>query len=344
MNPEWLSFEWFNPFTLINFEWENVYYLYFIFAIPVLYILRWVFNLRYRQKVEVALSDKYLKWHPESLLRFVPNIFMSFFLLFLFIVIARPQRTNEIIEQTSEGINIILALDISESMLIEDFKPNRLDAAKKVAVDFINGRTFDRIGIVIFSGEAYSLSPLTTDYGMLKSYLEDINHKMILQSGTAIGSALGVGINRLREASGESKVIILLSDGDNTAGNIDPLIAAKLAQVYKIKIYSILVGMEGKVPYGKDLIGNIQYIENTIDETTLKEIAKTGDGKFFRASNNTALAEVFQQIDKYEKTEIKENRFQTTKDYYHIYLIWAIIFYLLWLLSKSTFMVSVLED
>jgi Ca-activated chloride channel family protein len=238
----------------------------------------------------------------------------------------------------------MIALDISQSMQIEDFKPNRLQAAKDVARDFINGRKQDRIGLVVFSGDAFSLAPLTTDYDLLKNYLEDINFEMIESRGTAIGSALAVLTNRMRESDTKSKVGILISDGDNTAGNIDPITSAELAAAYGIKLYTIVVGKEGMVPYGKDFFGRPQMVENTVDETTMRKIAEIGTGEFFRVTDNEALVNVFKRIDQYEKAEIKENRFKDTSDFYFIYLRWAILFFLLWLLLKSSFLSNVLQD
>jgi Ca-activated chloride channel family protein len=248
------------------------------------------------------------------------------------------------VDQWTEGIDIMLVVDISESMQIEDFKPNRLEAAKQVALNFIGGRFQDRIGMVIFSGDAYSLSPLTTDYDLLKAHIDDISFDMIENRGTAIGSALAVGTNRMRDSDSKSKVLILLSDGDNTAGNIDPLTAAKLANAYGIKIYTIAVGKEGRVPFGKDFFGRPRYVENTMDETTLREIAKIGDGEFYRVSDNQALQNVFDLIDQYEKAEIKETRYQDTTDFYQVYLRWAIVFFIFWLGLKSTFMANILQD
>ena len=198
--------------------------------------------------------------------------------------------------------------------------------------------------MVVFSGDAFSLSPLTTDYELLKSYLDEINFEMIENRGTAIGSALAVVTNRMSESETKSKVCILLSDGDNTAGNIDPITAAELAEAYGIKIYTIVVGKEGLVPFGKDFFGRPNMIENTVDETTMRRIAEIGSGQFFRATDNQALQQVFAKIDQYEKAEIKETRFKDTSDYYFIYLQWGVAFFLIWLLSKSTFMTNVLQD
>ena len=186
-----------------------------------------------------------------------------------------------------------------------------------------------------FRATRFHLSPLTTDYDLLKSYLDEINFEMIENRGTAIGSALAVVTNRMSESETKSKVCILLSDGDNTAGNIDPITAAELAAAYGIKIYTIVVGKEGLVPFGKDFFGRPNMIENTIDETTMRKIADIGGGEFFRAADSQALKQVFAKIDQYEKAEIKETRFKDTSDYYFIYLQWGVSFFLLWLLLKS---------
>jgi Ca-activated chloride channel family protein len=274
----------------------------------------------------------------------LPELLLLISLALIFVALARPQKTNEKVEQWTEGIDIMLALDISQSMEIEDFTPNRLEAAKKVALEFIAGRHQDRIGLVVFSGDAFSLAPLTTDYELLRSYIKDITFEMIESRGTAIGSAMAVVTNRMRESESKSKVCILLSDGDNTAGNIDPITAAELASAYGIKIYTIVIGKEGLVPYKKDFFGRPNMIENTIDERTLRKMADIGGGQFFRATDNKALARVFDKIDKYEKAEIKETRFKDTSDYYFIYLQWAVAFFLLWLMLKSTFLTNVLQD
>jgi Ca-activated chloride channel family protein len=265
-------------------------------------------------------------------------------LALLITALARPQKTNEKVEQWTEGIDIMVALDISQSMQIEDFAPNRLEAAKQVAHEFINGRLQDRIGIVVFSGDAFSLAPLTTDYDLLKQYLDEISYEMIESRGTAIGSALAVVTNRMRESTALTKVCILLSDGDSNAGNIDPLTAAELASAYGVKIYTIVVGKEGMVPMGKDFFGRPQMYPNTVDETTMRKIAEIGGGEFFRATNNQALKQVFERIDQYEKAEIKETRYKDTSDYYFVYLQWAISGFLLWMLMKSTYVTNILED
>jgi Ca-activated chloride channel family protein len=340
----WYSLEWFTPSVLKGFTWENQLFLYGLLAIPFLFILRWLSRYYLNQKLPVALVKSDLKSSPLNLIRFFPELVLSIVIALLLIALARPQRTNEKVEQWTEGIDIMIALDISQSMQIEDFKPNRLEAAKDVARDFIKGRKQDRIGLVVFSGDAFSLAPLTTDYDLLKNYLNDISFEMIESRGTAIGSALAVVTNRMRESESKSKVCILISDGDNTAGNIDPITSAELAGAYNIKLYTIVVGKEGMVPFGKDFFGRPQMVENTVDESTMRKIADIGGGEFFRVTDNEALKNVFKRIDQYEKAEIKESRFKDTSDFYFIYLKWAIVFFLIWILLKSSFLSNVLQD
>ena len=340
----WFSLSWFKQSTLTSFDWGNSILLYLILLLPLIFIVKSFVLPRLSQKLDVALPKSKLQWHPSVLLRYIPPFLYTLLMVLVIMALARPQKTNEMVEQWTEGIDIMLVVDISESMQIEDFKPNRLEAAKDVARNFIDGRFQDRIGMVIFSGDAYSLSPLTTDYDLLKAYIEDISFDMIENRGTAIGSALAVATNRMRESDSESKVMILLSDGDNTAGNIDPITAAKLAHAYGIKMYTIAIGKEGRVPFGKDFFGRPRYVENTLDETTLREIASIGEGQFYRVSDNQALEQVFELIDTYEKADIKETRYKDTIDFYQVYLKWAIVIFLLWLSFKSTFVVNLLQD
>jgi Ca-activated chloride channel homolog len=345
---DWFSVKWFLPSTFADFEWGSKaykeYFLYGILLVPLLYILRYLLHVGKRQKLEIAVVERQAVASPWAVLRHLPSVIMCLILALVLLALARPQITDEKVERWTEGIDIILCLDISESMQIEDFKPNRLEAAKNVATRFIEGRFQDRIGIVVFSGDAYSLSPLSTDYALLKKYVAEISFDMIQNRGTAIGSALGVATNRMRESDSKTKVIILLSDGENTAGSLDPTKAAELAFAFGCKIYTIGVGREGKVPMGTDLFGNPRYLENTMDETTLRRIAEIGEGQYFRATDNQALDDIFSRINRYEKAEIKENRYRDTKDYYQVYLTWAILLFLLWLLLKNTFVANALED
>lgn len=340
----WYAIDNFSPSTLQGYTWEFGLALYGLTLIPLFFIVRWVWKYYKNQKLPIAFTKSQVISNPLNAVRLIPDILMILIVALVIVALARPQKSNEKQIQWTEGIDIMLVIDISQSMQIEDFVPNRLEAAKNVAKEFIDGRLQDRIGIVIFSGDAYSLSPLTTDYDLLKTYIDDINFEMIENRGTAIGSALAVATNRMTEMESKSKVCILLSDGDNTAGNIDPITAAKLAAAYSIKTYTIAIGKEGKVPFGKDFFGRPRMVENTMDETTLREIAKIGGGEFFRALDNEALENIFGLIDKYEKAEIQETKYKDTTDFYRNYLMWALMLLLVWMFLKSTFISNVLQD
>ncbi len=339
---QWYSWQWFHPKILESFEWANPMYFYGLWFIPIIWLVRLLLQFGFKAKLPVSLDRQYFKISFNTWARFVPPLIVSMVIALILTALARPQLINEKIEQWSEGIDIVLVIDISNSMQALDFKPNRLEAAKKVAKEFINGRLEDRIGLVVFSGEAYPLSPLTTDYDLLHTHIEDINFEMIQSNGTAIGSAIGVATNRMRDSIQNTKVLILLSDGESNAG-LDPIKAAELAKAYGIKIYTIGVGKKGEVPY-RDQFGIIQYLNNEIDEETLKEIAKIGDGMYFRVTNNQALEQVFSQIDDFEKTKIQETKYQDTNDYYTVYLRWGLILLGIWFFTKLLFFHNVLRD
>lgn len=335
---------WFFPDTFRGFEWENLWALHLIWVVPMLLMIRKFIKFLKNPVLELSLPGSVAQNNPWTYLRLIPGIFFLLGLWCIIVAIARPQKTNERVEQYTEGIDIMLVLDISESMDLQDFRPNRLEAAKETAIDFINGRFGDRIGVVIFSGEAYSLAPLTTDYKLLTDLIKDISFNMMDAKGTAIGSAIAAGTNRMRESEGKSKVMILLSDGENNAGNVDPIFAAQLAAAIDVKIYTIAVGKDGMVPYGVDFFGRPNMIESYLDETTLREIARIGEGEFFRASDADALDQIFDRIDSLEKAEIIESRYKETVDFYRAYLFWGMMFVLLWLGLKSTFLNNFLLD
>jgi Ca-activated chloride channel family protein len=341
---EFLSWNWFTPETFRSYEWENLWVLHLLWVVPLIMLLRKFIKFLKNPVLELSIPKIASKSNPWTFLRLIPGFFFLLSLLMIIIALARPQRSNEKVEQYTEGIDIILVMDISESMDLQDFEPNRLEAAKETAIQFINGRFGDRIGMVIFAGEAYSLSPLTTDYELLTELIADINFDMMDIKGTAIGSAVAAATNRMRESESKSKVIVLLSDGDNNAGNVDPLFAAELASAMDIKIYTIAVGRDGMVPYGTDFFGRPQMIESYLNEATLRDIAKISKGEFFRASDDQALENIFSQIDEMEKAEIIETRYSETLDYYRVYLFWGVIFLLIWMGLKSTFVNNFLLD
>lgn len=341
---EFFSWSWFLPETFRSYEWEKPLLLNLLWIIPVLILFRKFVKFLKRPVLELSLPKRVARGNPWTYLRLIPTGFFFLALIFIVVALARPQRSNERVEQFTEGIDILLVMDISESMDLQDFSPNRLEAAKKTAIEFIEGRFGDRIGMVVFSGEAYSLSPLTNDYKLLTSLISEINFTMIEAKGTAIGSAIAAGTNRMKDSETPSKVMILLSDGESNAGNVDPLFAAQLASAFNIKIYTIAVGKDGMVPYGTDFFGRPQMVESYLDETTLREIARIGNGQFFRASDGTTLQQIFDQINTLEKAEILENRYKETADYYRIYLFWAMLFFLIWLGLKSSFLNNFLLD
>lgn len=344
---DFLSFEWFQSGMLQNFQWENEYFLYLIPFVPAVFLLRWLIYLRLQKKLDVALFNDSPKFDVFSILRFIPAILQNILIALLLVCLARPQKVNEQVEQWIENIDIMLILDTSGSMEGMDLKPNRIESLKKLADKFIDGREQDRIGIVVFAGDAFSYAPLTTDYKLLKSLLKTVKIKMLPTDGTAIGSALAVAVNRMQDSKSKSKVAILLSDGENTAGQIDPTTAADLAYGYGIKVYTIGLGKNGQVPYpATNMFGmkTTMMVDNSFNEKALREIADKTDAKFFRATNNKALEEIFEIINEFEKSEIKETRYKNTKDYYFIYLKWALLVFCLLAILKFTFINNFLQD
>lgn len=253
----------------------------------------------------------------------------------LIIAIARPQSSKTQRDVNVEGIDIMLVQDISGSMLAEDLKPNRLESAKQKAAEFIDGRPYDRIGLVAFSSGAFTLCPLTSDHAVLKGLLEGLESG-IIQDGTAIGDGIGIAVDRLRGSQAVSKVIILLTDGVNNAGYIDPLMAASIAATYNVRIYVIGVGTKGKAPYpANTMFGtSYQYVDVVIDEPLMKKIAEKTGGTYFRAVDSENLRSVYQEIDKMEKTRIKVAQLTDMRDLFHFPLWFALIALLLELLLR----------
>lgn len=340
----WWSLDWLSWETLQGYEYAHPIWLKLIPFLLLVFVGRWLLGRFYRPQFKVATFKDQLPQDWWSLSRFLNPLFGLLALAFICIALARPQKTSETTERYTRGIDIMITLDISRSMELEDFKPNRLDATKQVASDFVAERKGDRIGLTIFSGEAYSLCPLTTDHELLQGYIQDLNFEMIKKQGTAIGSALGVSLNRIRETTSPSRVIILLSDGENNAGHLDPRAVASMADAYGVRIYTIGVGKEGKIAIGTDAFGRTQYARSNIDLELLKEVASSTGARFFRATNNEALESIFSEIDELEKTDIVENHYVNTQDYYPIYLYWAMVFLLAWLLFKLPVFSNVFTD
>ncbi len=273
-------------------------------------------------KAPITLKEKLA--HAPAYLRLAA-------LTFIIIAAARPQSFSSGENIYTEGIDIAMVLDISGSMLAEDFRPNRLEAAKNVIDDFIKGRTVDKIGLVVFSGESFTQCPLTIDYSVLSNLLKDI-HMGMIEDGTAIGNAIANGVNRLKDSKSKSKVMILLTDGVNNAGEIDPLTAAQIAQKFGIRIYAIGVGTIGQAPYPFQTPFGIRYqmVPVEIDENLLRQIAGVTGGKYFRATNNRKLAEIYEEIDKLEKTRTEITSYRHAKE---LYFGWALAGLLLMLVE-----------
>jgi len=343
----WYKPEWFLPQTWREYVWQNPAWLYGLPFLLLLPFFRWLLALPIKQKLEMVLPQNITKLRKNTWLRFVPDGVLILSLCLMLVALARPQKVNEKVERYSEGIDIVLALDVSESMLYEDYTPNRLQVCLETAKKFIESRLYeDRISLVVFSGEAFTLVPLTTDYDLLNQYLsKEVQINMTESEGTALGDALAVSVNRLEQSNAKSKVVILLSDGDSNAGKVQPLEASQIAKEKQIKIYSIIAASKNEqVPYGKDALGKPALYENSIDEATMRQLAATTQGEFFRADEPAALQKAFDKISTYEKSEILEINYVQSKDYYRIYLIWAFIIFLLWLVLKVTFMNNALED
>jgi Ca-activated chloride channel family protein len=273
----------------------------------------------------------------------VLNILRLLSFLFLTIALARPQNSKVNESINSEGLDIVMSMDISGSMLAQDFKPNRIEAAKKVAQEFIENRPTDRIGLVIFSGESFTQCPLTTDQNVLKEQLLNVKSGL-LEDGTAIGMGLATAVERLRNSKTKTKVIILLTDGVNNSGLIDPITALEIAKAYKIRVYTIGVGSEGSAPYPvKDQFGqtSIQQMPVQIDEALMQRISRETGGKYFRATNNNSLNRIYNDIDKLEKTKIEINSYKRYSELFFPYAFLALFCIMLELVLRYTYFRSI---
>jgi Ca-activated chloride channel family protein len=270
-------------------------------------------------------------------LRHILFTFRTIALILLIIVLARPQATDKFQNISTEGIDIVLTLDISGSMLARDFRPDRLEASKNVAIEFISGRPYDRMGLVVFSGESFTQCPLTTDHAVLINLLREIQSGMI-EDGTAIGMGLATAVNRIKDSEAKSKVIILLTDGVNNRGEIAPATAAGIAKTYGIRVYTIGVGTQGMAPYPVQTPYGIQYQDMPveIDEPILKEIAQTTGGRYFRATDNDKLVQVYNEIDKLEKSKIDVRLFSRKEEKYLLPAIIAFCLLVLDILVRNT--------
>lgn len=302
-----------------NLSFARPLYLWLLLIIPALlafYIFR-------QQKTSPSLrfsSLSQLTDIPVSLRPYLRHILFSFRIIciaLLILVVARPQSTDYWENVSTEGIDIVLAMDISSSMLARDFRPDRLEAAKNVATEFISGRPYDRMGLVIFSGESFTQCPLTTDHAVMINLMREMQSGMI-EDGTAIGLGLATAVNRIKDSEARSKVIILLTDGVNNMGEIAPVTAAEISKTLGVRVYTIGVGSRGMAPYPVQTAAGIRYrnMQVEIDEEVLREIADMTGGKYFRATDNESLNKIYEEIDTLEKSKINVQEYSRKKEEY----------------------------
>lgn len=317
-----------------EFRYANPEFFYLFAIIPVLVIIYILKQKKYYASLKVSsieafegLKPTFRQWMRHSLL-----VLRIAALALLIVAMARPQTITNTKTIKSEGIDIVLAQDVSGSMQARDLKPDRLRAAKKTAAGFIDKRKGDRVGLVVFSSESMTLCPITIDHKIIQKLLKKVDKDIIDGSKTAIGEGLSTAISRLKDSKAKSKVIILLTDGENNHGAVSPFTAAEMAKSFGIKVYTIGVGSRGYAPYPVDTPWGkqIRQVKVDLDEKTLKEIAKTTNGKYYRATRNSELEKIYDEIDKLEKSEIDEQKFKT---YYEEYLPLAIAAGLLLLLE-----------
>lgn len=326
-----------------NYTFSHPQFFWLLLVIPL--AIAWYLWKKPKQLADVKMSSLQGFKATQSILPKLKPILFALRMLALAALItalARPQ-TKEVSTRvkTNKGIDIVMAIDVSASMLSKDLKPNRLVALKKVASEFIEGRPSDRIGLVVYAGESFTKTPITTDKNIIQNALKGIKYKHgELTGGTAIGMGLATAVNRLKDSKAKSKVIILLTDGENNAGFIEPQIAAELAVEYGIKTYTIGIGTNGmaSTPVAINPDGTFAYrsIQVKIDEKLLKQIAKITGGKYFRATNSQKLAGIYEEINKLEKTEIEEFRYTNYEEKFRIFVFFAGILLLLEILLRKT--------
>ncbi len=325
--------------TFLNPE----YFLLLFLLLP--YIFWYILKNKKNEPALMVSDTTAYRYAPKSYknhLIHVPFVLRLITLSMIIVVLARPQTNNSWKNTEVEGIDIMLAVDVSTSMLAEDLKPNRLEAAKQVASEFIVGRPNDNIGLTIFAGEAFTQCPMTTDHAVLLNMFHgvrtDIAQRGMIEDGTAVGMGIANAASRLKDSKAKSKVIILLTDGTNNAGDISPLTAADIAKSLGIRVYTIGVGTNGMAPYPMPVAGGVQYINVPveIDTKTLATIAGTTDGEFYRATDNKKLEEVYRDIDKLEKTKFNVKQYSKRYEAYALFAWIAALSLLLELLLRIT--------
>lgn len=325
-------------------EFANKEYLFLLLLIIPYIIWCMLFRKKNEPTLRVADSFAYLNAHKSLRTRLIglPDFLRVMAFILIVLVLARPQSHNSWGTKETEGIDIMLAMDVSTSMLAQDLKPNRIEAAKNVAAEFISDRENDNIGLTIFAGEAFTQCPMTTDHqsllNMLKDVRTDLAERGLVQDGTAIGMGLANAVARLKDSKTKSKVVILLTDGSNNMGDISPLTAAQIAKSYGIRVYTIAIGSKALAPYPVQVAGTVRYVNlrADIDTETLKNIAYTADGNFYRATSNTELKKIYKDIDKLEKTRLSTKNFSKRSECFMPFAMGAVIVLILDILLRLT--------
>lgn len=327
-----------------NYTFHNPNLLYLLFVLVPMIV--WYVWKKSNLDATIRLSTiKGFNKAPKTYkyyIRHLPFAMKILALTLLIVALARPQSSNNWNKTSTKGIDIVIALDISGSMLAEDFKPNRLEAAKSDAIKFISGRPNDRIGLVVFAGESFTQCPLTTDHAVLINLIKDVKSGMI-EDGTAIGVGLANAISRLKESKSKSKVVILMTDGVNNQGEVPPITAAEIGQAMGIRTYTIGIGSMGTAPYPfTDVFGrkNYQQIEVEIDEEVLTQIAHLTNGKYFRATSNKRLNDIYDEIDKLEKSKIEVKEYSKKTEEYMIFVLIGVLCLIIEVLLKNTILKS----
>ena len=330
----------------MNLEFLNPEYFILLGVIPIIILWNYLNRNKLNNSIKFSNSEAFKNSsNIYSILKASLRYLRMISLVLIITALARPQVIDTSTRvKTNSGVDIIMAIDVSASMLAKDLKPNRLDALKNVADEFIKNRVTDRIGLVEYAGESYTKTPLTTDKSITLRSLREIKYNNIIEGGTAIGMGLATSVNRIKDSKAKSKVIILLTDGVNNAGFIDPITAAELAKEFQIKIYSIGLGTNGLAlsPVGIDARGKFNYanIQVEIDEKLLTQISEMTGGKYFRATDNERLKEIYSDIDKLEKTEIEEFKYYSVDEKFRYFLVPAILLIVFELIMKLTILRS----
>ena len=330
----------------MNLEFLNPEYFILLGVIPIIILWNYLNRDKLNNSIKFSNSEAFKNSsNIYSILKVSLRYLRIISLVLIITALARPQVIDTSTRvKTNSGVDIIMAIDVSASMLAKDLKPNRLDALKNVADEFIKNRVTDRIGLVEYAGESYTKTPLTTDKSITLRSLREIKYNNIIDGGTAIGMGLATSVNRIKDSKAKSKVIILLTDGVNNAGFIDPITAAELAKEFQIKIYSIGLGTNGLAlsPVGIDARGKFNYanIQVEIDEKLLTQISEMTGGKYFRATDNERLKEIYSDIDKLEKTEIEEFKYYSVDEKFRYFLVPAILLIVFELIMKLTILRS----